>query len=168
LRAALFSREVAVVLDPDSELLAGLDAETAGRILAPGSRVAMPAGSVLFGIGAQADNLFLIERGRVSLTLPMQVNGREADLLVEEKSPGQVVGWSAVIPPHRFTMQGKASLDTELVAIPRSALLELFAAQPEIAYLVTRNIAAVVGQRLQVFQAMWLRQMQRILEMHAA
>jgi hypothetical protein len=27
-----------------------------------------------------------------------------------------------------------------------------------------RNLASVVGQRLQVFQAMWLREMQRFVE----
>jgi hypothetical protein len=31
-----------------------------------------------------------------------------------------------------------------------------------------QNVASVVGQRLQVFQAMWLREMQRVVELRAS
>jgi hypothetical protein len=33
---------------------------------------------------------------------------------------------------------------------------------------VARNVSAVVGQRLQVFQTMWLREMQRVVELSQA
>jgi len=112
--------------------------------------------------------LFLIERGRISLTLPVQLQGREVDLMVEEKVAGQMVGWSALIPPHRFTLKAVAPVEAELLVLSRDALLEHFGTYSDVAYVVTRNIAAVVGQRLQVFQAMWLRQMQRVVEQHAA
>ena len=32
-------------------------------------------------------------------------------------------------------------------------------------YTVTRNLAAVIGHRLEVFQTMWLREMQRVVEL---
>ncbi|HSK10084.1 MAG TPA: cyclic nucleotide-binding domain-containing protein [Vicinamibacterales bacterium] len=156
-----------MTMTTEAELLHGLSPDAARAIVALGSRLVLPAGGVLFTLGSDADRLFLIERGRVSLTLPIQVEGREVDLLVEEKVTGQVVGWSALIPPHRFTLKACAPFEVELLAIERQALVEHFAAHPEVAYTVTRSIAAVVGQRLQVFQAMWLRQMQRALEMHA-
>jgi len=152
----------------DSELLRGLDEEAASRLRALGRELQLPAGAVLFTLGSPADELFLIESGRISLTLPMQFEGREVDLLVEQKSAGQMVGWSALIPPHRFTLRATAPLEVRLLALPRAALLDHFEKHPEVAYTVTRNIAGIVGQRLQVFQAMWLRQMQRVLELHAA
>lgn len=149
----------------ESELLRGLDEGEMRAVralaLAP---VRLQAGEVLFHLGAAAESLFLIERGRISLTLPMRVDGREADLLVEEKVGGQVVGWSALIPPHRFTLKATAPVEGELLALPRVELLALFARRPEVGYRVTRNLAAIVGQRLHVFQAMWLRQMQRLVE----
>jgi CRP-like cAMP-binding protein len=149
----------------ESELLAGLDAETTSAVLELGSRVELAARRVLFSLGESADNLFLIERGTISLTLPMQLNGESADILVEEKAAGQVVGWSAVIPPHRFTLEAMARTDSAVISIPRSALLRYFDQHPRAGYVFTRNIAAIVGGRLQVFQAMWLRQLQRMLEM---
>lgn len=151
-----------------AELLDGLTDDAAAGIMALGSRVRLAAGAVLFNLGDLADSLFLIERGRIALSMPMQVRGREEDVLVEERLPGQGLGWSALIPPHRFTLKATAPLETELLALPRSALLEHFAARPAVGYAVTRNLAAVVGQRLQVFQAMWLREMQRVVKLSGA
>jgi CRP-like cAMP-binding protein len=121
----------------------------------------------LFRLGAEATSLYVIERGRISLTLPLQVQGRDEDILVEERLPGQTVGWSALIPPHRFTLKATAQLETEVLAFSRDALLAHFATHPLVAYVMMHNLASVVGQRLQVYQAMWLREMQRVVELRA-
>lgn len=134
------------------------------QALALGSRIHLRGGDALFSLGDPADRIFIIERGRIRLTLPMQVRGKEEDVMVEERSPGQTVGWSALIPPYRFTLKATAPLETELIALSRQTLRELFEAQPEMGYTVTLNLAAVMGQRLQLFQAMWLREMQRTVE----
>jgi CRP-like cAMP-binding protein len=147
------------------ELLRGLSAEEAQRVTALGTHVRLPSGAELFPLGAPADNLYVVKRGRIALTLPMQVRQHEEDVLIEERSPGQAFGWSALIPPHRFTLKATAPLDSEVLAIPRTALFQYFAARPDIAYIVTQNVAEVMGQRLQVFQAMWLREMQRVVEL---
>ena len=147
------------------ELLRSLTDQDVARVLAIGQHLSLPSGTVLFQLGAEADRIFLVERGRIRLTLPMHVEGRDEDILVEERVPGETVGWSALIPPHRFTLKGTAQMDSGVVALPRIALLELFADRPTLAYAITRNVAAVVGQRLQVFQAMWLREVQRVVEL---
>ena len=150
------------------ELLKGLTADEAGAIVALGARLTLPAGSVLFTLGGEADNAYAIESGRVSLTLPMQVGGREQDVLVEERTAGETVGWSALVPPHRFTLTAKTLIDSEVIAFSRTALLEHFASHPAVGLVVTRNLSAVMGQRLQVLQAMWLREMQRVVTLQYA
>lgn len=150
------------------DLLAGLSHDESQALLALGERISLSSGQSLFRMGDEASTLYVVERGRIALTLPMQVLGREEDVLVEERSPGQTVGWSALIPPYRFTLNATAPLETEVVAFTRSALLEHFAAWPIVGYIVTRNVASVIGQRLQVFQAMWLREMQRLVELRCA
>lgn len=146
------------------DLLDGLSQDDAEATLAFGSRVSLASGRELFALGGAADSLFVIERGRVALTLPMQVDGREQDVLVEERLAGQTVGWSALIPPHLFTLKATAKMDTEVIAFPRIALLDHFRAHPAVGFVVMQNIASVIGQRLQVFQAMWLREVQRAVE----
>jgi CRP/FNR family transcriptional regulator, cyclic AMP receptor protein len=148
-----------------ADLLKSMTAEDADAVLALGRPVTLSSGAVLFHLGGDADLLYIIIRGRVNLTLPMQVFGQEQDILVEERVAGQTLGWSALIPPHRFTLKATAQIDTELLAFPRPALLDHFAAHPRVGYAVVGNVAATVGSRLQVFQAMWLREMKRVLEL---
>ena len=147
------------------ELLAELAEADAERVLALGTRSTHSAGAVLFNLGDAADSLFLLERGRIALTLPMQVRGKEQDVLIEERGAGQALGWSALVPPHRFTLKAKALVDSVVIALPRIALSEHLSANPAVGYIVARNVSAVVGQRLQVFQTMWLREMQRVVEL---
>lgn len=150
------------------DLLAGLSHDEAEALLALGERVSLASSELLFRMGDEANTLYVVERGRIALTLPMQVFGQQEDVLVEERSPGQTVGWSALIPPYRFTLNARAPLETELIAFTRSALLDHFGREPVVGYIVTRNVASVIGQRLQVFQAMWLREMQRLVELRCA
>jgi CRP/FNR family transcriptional regulator, cyclic AMP receptor protein len=152
---------------PDSypDLLKSVSAHDADAVLALSRPVALASGAVLFQLGGDADHLYVIIRGRVNLTLPMQVFRQEQDILVEERVAGQTLGWSALIPPHRFTLKATAQIDTELLAFPRAALLDHLATHPRVGYAVVGNVAATVGQRLQVFQAMWLREMKRVLEL---
>ncbi len=154
--------------DVRPDLLAGLSHDEAEAVLALATRVSLASSEVLFRMGGDASMLYVVERGRIALTLPMQVCGRQEDVLVEERAPGQTVGWSALIPPYRFTLNASAPLETEVLAFTRSSLLDHFGREPVVGYIVTRNVASVIGQRLQVFQAMWLREMQRVVELRCA
>lgn len=145
------------------EFLAGLDEQAAAEVLALARPVRLEAGAIVFALGEEATNLYVVERGLVKLTMPMQVAGREENVLIEERTAGQTLGWSTLVPPHRFTSTASVPVQTELLAFPQSDLVRLFERRPEVGYLVSRNVAAIVGQRLQVFQAMWLREMQHIV-----
>jgi CRP-like cAMP-binding protein len=145
------------------DLLAGLDDPETADILALGVPVTLAAGEVLFRLGAEATSLYVIQSGLVTLTMPMQVGGRDEDVRIEERLPGQTLGWSTLIPPHRFTLTARAAVASELLAFPRGKLLTHLESRPLAGSIVWQNVAALVGQRLQVFQAMWLRQMQHMV-----
>jgi CRP-like cAMP-binding protein len=150
-------------LRPD--LLAGLPDDAVDEVTGLGSAVALSKDKVLFALGDAAESLYVVLEGGVALSLPMKVRGAERDVLIEEREPGQAFGWSALVPPHRFTLTATASMDSRVLALPRTALLDHFEARPDVGYAVTRNVAAVVGHRLQVLQAMWLREMQRVVDL---
>lgn len=150
------------------DLLKGLTDEESAQVLALGKRMVLNTGAELFRLGDVADCIYLVARGRLRLTLPMAVRGHNEDVMVEERCSGQTVGWSALILPYRYTLTATAALDTETIALPREALMAYFAAHPATGYAVSLNVASVVGQRLQVFQAMWLREVQRMVELRCA
>jgi CRP-like cAMP-binding protein len=152
----------------DSDLLKGLPAPEAEGVLALAKRLLLTSGAELFHLGDPADCIYLVSRGRIRLTLPMQVRNREEDVLVEERSSGQTVGWSGLIAPHCFTLTASAAVESEVYALRRDALNPYLAAHPETGYAVSLNLASVVGQRLQLFQAMWVREVQRMVESRCA
>jgi len=150
------------------ELLNGLAPTDVERVLELGTSMIVPSGAPLFRLGEAADRMFLTTRGRIRLTLPMQIRGQDEDIFAEEISPGQTVGWSALIPPYLFTLTATAALETEVIALPREALHEYSAAYPVPGCKIAQNLAAVVGHRLHLFQTMWLREVQRTVEVRSA
>ena len=150
------------------ELLNGLAPAEAEQVLGLGSKLNIRGGTPLFRLGDSADRLFLTTRGRSRLTLPMQIRGQEENILAEEISAGQTAGWSALIPPYLFTLTAAAPVETEVIALPREALLAYFDAHPAAGCKIAQNLAIVIGHRLHLFQTMWLREMQRTVEVHSA
>ncbi len=100
----------------------------------------------------------------------MQVRGREEDVLVEERAAGPDGRLVGAHPAASLHAEGDgARSQTEVLALSRAALLEHFATQP--GRRLRRHRATSrqsSGQRLQVFQAMWLREMQRVVESRRA
>ena len=150
-------------MTPQPDFLAGLNEREAADVLALGRPVRLADGEVLFRLGAEATTLYVVQSGLINLAMPMQIGGRDENVQIDERVPGQAVGWSTLIPPHRFTLTATAPVTTELLAFPRLQLLEHFERNPLTGYRVSMNLAALVGERLQVFQAMWLREMQQLV-----
>jgi CRP-like cAMP-binding protein len=151
-----------------TDLLKGLSEEEVARFLALGVPTRVAGRQRLFRLGTEADRAYVVVSGRIALTLPIRIRGGEEEVVIEEMQPGETVGWSALVPPHRFTLNATAAIDSELIGFPRAAILDHFAAHPAVGHTVTRNLATVIGHRLQVFQTMWLREMQRVVEQRYA
>lgn len=147
------------------DLLAGLSESEAGEVMTLGSRIDSRKGERLFSMGDPAERMFVLVNGWISLTLPMTIRGHEEEVLVEERLAGETLGWSGLIPPHRFTLNATAAADSELIAFTRSTLLEYFGKNPAVGHTVIRNVGSVIGHRLQIFQTMWVREMQRSVEL---
>ena len=156
------------MLNQIPDLVRGLPQADADGVLALGEPRLVPGGATLFPLGADADALYVIDRGCIALRLPMEVGGQPHEVVVEERGVGQTVGWSALIPPHRFTLEAVAIVDCTVIALPGASLRGHLQSRPDVGFAVMQNLAAIVGQRLQVIQAMWLREMQRVVQLRYA
>ena len=150
------------------KLLNGLSSAEMDQVLALGSRDKIASGGPLFRLGDHAEHLYLIERGQIRLSFPMLVRGKEESVFFEEKSPGDTVGWSAMVPPYRFTLSATAPLETEVITLSRESLSAFFERSPVTGRRISLNLAVLVGQRLQLVQAMWMREIQRAVELRSA
>lgn len=117
----------------------------------------------LFMLGDRADHVYVVARGRVEVCFPLALEGTVKDISVESRERGKVFGWSALVRPYRFTLSARGAEPSEVVALPRQGLLEIFEEDPRVAYGFTRYISEVMSRRLVRMQALWARELQRAL-----
>jgi CRP-like cAMP-binding protein len=129
-----------------SPLLEGLADEHVER-LARGAHVeTFPAGEDLFRAGEPAHALYLLVTGRVRLTFA--VAGDEPEPTHTLSHPGEPLGWSAVVEPHRYRATATALVPTSVVALDRARIEAYAEAHPEFGVAFMRRILWLVGGRL--------------------
>jgi CRP/FNR family transcriptional regulator, cyclic AMP receptor protein len=127
----------------DHPFLAGIDT----RLPAEAMRVVrFAAGSYLFHEGGPADALYLLRCGRVAL----DVHGPGAAAhRLDTIEAGDALGWSWLIPPHRWFFDARAVEDVDAVAVDAARLRAACDADPACGYAVMLRAAAVMYRRLQ-------------------
>jgi CRP/FNR family cyclic AMP-dependent transcriptional regulator len=95
--------------------------------------------------GQPAPFLAVIEQGRVALRLRVPERDRVTVVTVE---PGELLGWSAVVPPFRATVDAVAATPTRLIAYDAAALRERLAADCELAAALLPLVLESVSERL--------------------
>lgn len=143
-----------------SVIFAGILPEDIEDLLARGRDASFEAGHRLFDRGEPARELMLLRDGVVELVLPIRVLGATRDLIMETKQAGDVVAWSALVAPHRFTLAARCASDCCLIHLGREVLESYFAERPEVGFRFMRNLAGVIGQRLYTMQTIWMRDLQ--------
>lgn len=118
-------------------------------------------GNYIFRLGDRAERLFIIRRGVVHLTMPIEMHGNEREVVVQEAHERETVGWSALVEPYRFTMTASTGSDVDLIAFSTRELQTVVEACPDAGLRIMANLAAVIATRLQVMHAMWTRELQR-------
>ncbi len=125
-----------------------------------GRTVSFDAGRVLFERGRNAEELMILQDGAVELLFPIMILGVTREVVMEAKQPGAVVAWSSLVNPYLFTLSARCASDCRLVSFAREALYSFFETDPHTGYLFMRNLAGVIGRRLQAMQTIWMHDLQ--------
>ena len=125
---------------------AGIDEESLKAVAMIADEKSVPAGTEMFREGDPADTMNIIVRGEVSIQYVLG-NGerRTVDTLID----GDILGWSAVVEPYKYTAIGTASKDTQLVVIAAKGLRELCSTSPLLGYKLTTQISKLLAHRLE-------------------
>ena len=110
------------------------------------TNVRMPVGTYLARVGEPADRFYLVRAGKVALeVLPP---GREP-LVVQTAGAGDVLGWSWLVPPHRWSFDAVAVEDTRAIALDGACLRGKCETDHALGYELLRRFAIVMAQRLE-------------------
>lgn len=135
-----------------------LSPQVSGRLAPLARPIEFDAGATVLREGVDTPFLGAILSGRVALRLRVPELGDRITIVTIE--PGELIGWSAVVPPYRATVDAVATEPTRLLAIDASALRDRLAEDRDLAAELLPLILDSVSDRL---GASW----QQLLDMYA-
>jgi CRP-like cAMP-binding protein len=125
---------------------AGLNADAMRLIAGCASNVHFAEGEFLFEEGHEANQFWVIRRGRVAMQLESPGQGA---IVTDTMDEGEVVGWSWLVPPYRFFADGRAVTPVSATALDGACLRGKCEADPELGYQLLKRVTSVMYQRLQ-------------------
>jgi CRP/FNR family transcriptional regulator, cyclic AMP receptor protein len=140
------------VSDPDAAaalarhpFLAGVGAPLLDELAALAKLQRFDTGATIVREGDPASSFFLVVSGKVALVI---VPHDRPHLTVLTLGPGEALGWSWLVPPHRWRIDARALKPTELLVLPAEALRLLLDAHPAEAYQFLLRMVPILAHRL--------------------
>lgn len=128
----------------------GLDARYLDVIVGCASNARFPAGEYLFHEGGEADRFYLLREGRVTLEVAPPEG---SPIIIQTLGPGEVVGWSWLIPPHAWRFDAKATEAVRAFTLDGICLRGKCEEDHDLGYELLKRFARIMAQRLQATRA---------------
>jgi CRP/FNR family cyclic AMP-dependent transcriptional regulator len=130
----------------ESKFFAGLSEGGIEYLCAQARRRKLAAGKVLFQQGDRAKHFYLLLEGHVSLGIPA-LEGPALEL--QDLGPGEIAGWSWLLPPHLWNFQARARTAVEFLEFDGAAILAHCEEEPRFGYELIKRFSALMSERLQ-------------------
>ena len=127
--------------------LAGLSDKHMEVLVGCASNAHFPDGGYLIHEGQIANKFFLIRTGRIALEIDVSPRG---PLRIQTVGPGDVLGWSWLIPPYTWHFDARALELTRAIALDGKCLRKKIEADHELGYVVMKRFSELMVQRFQV------------------
>lgn len=124
----------------------GLEPHDIEHIAECASPVKFRPGQFIFHEGDSAEAFFLIQQGKV--TVETFVPGR-GPITLQTVSPGDVIGWSWLFPPHKWHFDARALEKTQALSFNAKALSKILEDDHDLGYALMQRFAHVMMDRLQ-------------------
>ena len=133
---------MAILLDAikTTDVFGKLDERPLQEFVSLLERVILPGGARLFRQGDPSDEMYVVVRGGLQVTIT-QADGHE--VCVAERGPGSLVGEMQILSGGLRSANVDARGETELLKVPKAAFEKLVAQAPE----VVEHIATLIRQR---------------------
>lgn len=102
-------------------------------------------GQILFQQGEKADKFYIIRNGRITVQIPAIMG---PNLEIQNLGKDQVLGWSWLISPYKWSFQAKADEDSVLLQFDGTAILARCEQEPKIGYELLKKFAGLMSTRL--------------------
>jgi CRP-like cAMP-binding protein len=103
------------------------------------------AGHLLFRQGESAEHFYILREGSIKVEVPA-ISGPA--LVVQTLGEGDVLGWSWLIPPYRWTFEAKAVKDSKVLMFDGKFLLQHCESDADFGYALMKRFAGLMSERL--------------------
>ncbi len=124
----------------------GLSARHLELLAGCASNVHFAANQVAFREGEEANEFYLIREGKMAVELHAPERGAINILTL---GAGEVLGWSWLIPPYRWSFDARAIEPTRAIALNGRCLREKSDRDSDLGYQLFKRIAPIMEERLQ-------------------
>lgn len=125
---------------------AGMKPEHLGLLTEDAKTARFNAGDLLFREREPANQLYLIESGKIALEAHEPTDGT---MPVQTLGPGDVLGWSWLFPPFAWHFQARAIEPASVIVLSGAHLLVIAERDHDFGYELMKKVAQVVIRRLQ-------------------
>ena len=123
------------------DLLEGLAEDELRSISQYFEEESVDAGVTLCEEGKEADRLYILEQGKVSICFK---KGGQCEIDI----PGMVVGWSFLVPPFLYTASAVTTMPSKVLVIKSPDFYYIIHKEPKMGMKVINNLAQVIASRL--------------------
>ena len=128
------------------ELFSGISATTLASLTALAKNEEFAAGSTLYKPGDPADDLFVLDSGRVEFQIGRDERTSPAGFMLRK---GEVFGWAALLEEHpRRIATARVLEKSTLLRINGKQTLEILEADPSSGFLVMRRLSSLIARFL--------------------
>lgn len=122
-----------------------LDPEQIAVLAAHGSEQNLARGETLFKQDDDARRFYILRSGRVRVEIPSLYG---PPLEVQSLGPDEILGWSWLIAPYRWTFAAIAETDSRLLVFDGESLLGHCEKDPAFGYALMKRFTALMSERL--------------------
>jgi CRP/FNR family cyclic AMP-dependent transcriptional regulator len=108
--------------------------------------VRVATGRFLFREGAMADELYLVRSGKIALEVH---DGSRGTVVLETIGADDTLGWAALNPPYRWSLDARAVEPALLFAIDSACLRQKLDADHSFGYVFTKRLMNEIHERLE-------------------
>jgi CRP-like cAMP-binding protein len=131
-------------------LFAGLNDSQLEKVASITVEKEYEAGSTIFTTGDSAEELFVLQEGRVAvqMTLPRSGGQNNHRITVDVVTKNEIAGWSAIIEPYKYTFTATCIQRTRALSIDGNKMRALLRDNPKIGYEVLKGLTRVLAAGL--------------------
>ena len=129
----------------ENAMFSGMDDDELEFLASAAVTEHMKPGHVVFRHGERAKHFYLILSGQISIEIPA-IEG--PTLFLQHLKPGQVLGWSWLIPPYQWAFMARAETPVDVIRFDGAAILERCESDSDFGYHLLRAFSAMMSERL--------------------